>query len=76
MPSQATPTRTTVDLTPLGFSGDVEIVVDADGEQTVVQVDRDGDRWSLLFDEHGELRERTPAPPSLAPAIKKAAPQL
>lgn len=68
-------------MTALGFNGDVEIVVEADGEHTVVQVDRDGDRWSLLFDEHGELRERTPAPPVatppwLGPAIKKAVPQL
>ncbi|GAB7010431.1 hypothetical protein JCM31271_23740 [Halorubrum trueperi] len=65
----------------LGFDGDIEIVVDSRGEQTIVEVDRDGDRWALLFDETGELAERTPAPPVstppwLGPAIKKAAPQL
>ncbi|MDB2283689.1 hypothetical protein PM038_00165 [Halorubrum ezzemoulense] len=80
MPSQAPHTRTTVDLTDLGFDADsdVEISVDERGDETAVEVDHNGDTWSLTFNEFGEVK-RTPgrsAPRWLGPAIKKAAPGL
>jgi len=80
MPSQAPRTRTTVDLTELGFDADsdVEISVDERDDETVVEVEHGSDAWTLTFDEFGEVK-RTPgrsAPAWLGPAIKKAAPGL
>ena len=80
MPPKAPHTRTTVDLTDLGFDADsdVEISVDERDDETVVEVEHNGDSWSLTFNEFGEVK-RTPgrsAPRWLGPAIKKAAPGL
>ncbi|MYL67759.1 hypothetical protein [Halorubrum distributum] len=80
MPSQAPPTRATVDLSELGFDADadVEISVDERDDETVVEVAHETGEWTLTFDEFGELK-RTPgrsAPRWLGPAIKKAAPGL
>jgi len=80
MPSQATRTRTTVDLEPLGFDADtsVEVAIEERDDATVVEAAHDTDAWTLTFDQYGELDE-TPArsPPRwLGPVIKKAAPQL
>ena len=80
MPSQATRTRETIDLSELGFDADadVEIAVDERDEDTVVKVDHETGEWTLTFNEFGELK-RTPgrsAPRWLGPAIKKADPGL
>ena len=80
MPSQATRTRETIDLSELGFDADadVEIAVDERDEDTVVKVDHETGEWTLTFNEFGELK-RTPgrsAPAWLGPAIKKADPGL
>jgi hypothetical protein len=80
MPSQATRTRETIDLSELGFDADadVDITVDERDEETVVEVDHETGEWTLTFNEFGELK-RTPgrsAPAWLGPAIKKADPGL
>lgn len=79
MPSQAT--RTTVDLSELGFDVDdaaVAVAVDERDGTTVVEVEHEMDDWTLTFNEYGELK-RSPggaAPRWLGPVIKKAAPEL
>ena len=80
MPSQATRTQATIDLSELGFDADadVDITVDERDEETVVEVDHETGEWTLTFNEVGELK-RTPgrsAPRWLGPAIKKADPGL
>ena len=80
MPSQATRTHATIDLSELGFDADadVDITVDERDEETVVEVDHETGEWTLTFNEFGELK-RTPgrsAPRWLGPAIKKADPGL
>ncbi|GAA0539450.1 hypothetical protein ABNG02_15840 [Halorubrum ejinorense] len=81
MPSQATRTRTTVDITELGFDADdvdVSVAVDEHDDGTIVEVEHDSEAWTLTFNEYGEL-QNTPSrsPPRwLGPAIKKAAPGL
>ena len=58
MPSQAPPTRETVDLSELGFDADadVEISVDERDDETVVEVDHETGEWTLTFDEYGTLK--------------------
>lgn len=81
MPSQATRTRTTVDITELGFDtsdADVDVAVTENADGTVVNVEHETASWTLTFDQYGELTN-TPArsaPRWLGPAIKKAAPGL
>jgi len=81
MPSQATRTRTTVDLTELGFEtddADVEVAIEERDDATVVEAAHDTDAWTLTFDQYGELDDAPArsAPRWLGPVIKKAAPQL
>jgi len=80
MPSQAPHTRTTVDLSELGFDADsdVEIAVDERDDKTIVEVDHETGEWTLTFNEFGELKRRPgrAAPRWLGPAIKKADPGL
>ena len=76
MPSQAT--RTTIDMNTLSLDGEVEIVIDEQADQTIVEVDHDGDWWALLFNAENRLDARTPAPPVsvppwLGPTTKKPA---
>ena len=80
MPSQAPPTRATVDLSELGFDADVAVSISIDerDDETVVEVEHETGEWTLTFDEYGTVK-RTPgrsAPRWLGPAIKKAAPGL
>ena len=80
MPSQAPPTRETVDLSELGFDADADVDVEIDerDDETVVEVEHETGEWTLTFDEYGTVK-RTPgrsAPRWLGPAIKKAAPGL
>ena len=80
MPSQAPPTRETVDLSELGFDADVAVSISIDerDKETVVEVEHETGEWTLTFDEYGTVK-RTPgrsAPRWLGPAIKKAAPGL
>ena len=80
MPSQAPPTRATVDLSELGFDADADVDVEIDerDDETVVEVEHETGEWTLTFDEYGTVK-RTPgrsAPRWLGPAIKKAAPGL
>jgi hypothetical protein len=80
MPSQATATRTTVDITELGFdaSEDARVLVEESDDSMFVEVAYEDDVWTLTFDEHGDLVDGpTFAPaPWLGPVIKKAAPEL
>jgi len=78
-----TATRTTVDITGLGFDPvalptDVDVAIDEQGDRTVVDVEYDTETWTLTFDAYGQLDETpTGSPPRwLGPVIKKAAPGL
>lgn len=72
-------TRTTVDLTTLGFEdADVAVAIDEVPDGTIVEVEHETASWTLTFNEYGELDD-TPArsaPRWLGPVIKKAAPGL
>lgn len=82
MPPTATRTRTTVDLTELGFetpsTPTVEVEIEERDDTTIVEAAHDTAAWRLTFDRYGEVSD-TPAcsaPRWLGPVIKKAAPQL
>lgn len=78
-----TATRTTVDITGLGFDPvalptDVDVATHTAGDETIVEVEYDTEVWTLTFDEFGQLASRPErsAPRWLGPVIKKAAPSL